>query len=75
MNKLVVGCVDGEDFESRFTFSDDLPPPDRWEAGPKTYPSKARSAKGKILFLNSLNMILANKELLKRSWTQSALCR
>jgi hypothetical protein len=40
--------TEGDDFESRFSFSNDIPPPEKWEPGPKTYPSKARSAKSKF---------------------------
>ena len=33
------------EFESRFNFSDNLPEPEMWRPGPKTYPSQNVKAK------------------------------
>ena len=35
--------TDTDDFENRFPFHTDLPPPERWTPGPKLYPSKNKN--------------------------------
>ena len=35
--------TDTDDFENRFPFHTDIPPPERWTPGPKLYPSKNKN--------------------------------
>ena len=41
----VVCLVAVDDLENRFPFNRDLPPPDMWRPGPKTYPSQTAKTK------------------------------